>query len=33
MSKEILMVVEMVSNEKDIPKVEVFDAISEALVR
>jgi transcription termination/antitermination protein NusA len=33
MSKEILMVVEMVSNEKGIPQDEVFDAISEALVQ
>lgn len=33
MSKEILMVVEMVSNEKGIPQDEVFQAISEALVQ
>ena len=33
MSKEILMVVEVLSNEKDIPEAEIFDAMSEALVQ
>ena len=33
MSKEILMVVEMVSNEKGLPQNVIFDALSEALVQ